>query len=605
MTPKLTLNLGVRWDYFGPINETNGGQANFVPFPVAGSPIGAPTFIIPASGKDNRTLSHTSDCLTVLASCTGFLDLLAQDGITLLSTNRWGQGLLQTQKTNIAPRIGFAYQVTPKLVVRGGVGLFYNSFENQGYGPNIGENYPFVFNITPSTQAPPGFKGPSGGVAPTSYNTSYAHCPSAAGDPTSGNGTANFESGFSCVSLNTQTFNAQSLGLQGLQFNYATPRTYSANLSVQYSLTRSISAQAAYVYTQGADLQGGVGYQNVTQILPNNVSGTKSGSCNTKNSDGTLRHDYGVFPGDSCVPFPDFGGGSYQATYGDSTYHSLQTKIEDQLSNGLTFLVTYTWSKAMSDAGDLLNGGTTGGLRAYNVPGLGPRFDWAPADFDLRNVVHISGGYQLPFGKDMRWMNSGGPANAILGGWAVNWIAPLQGGQPLNFGCPTGTTQGTGCNDVLVSGQSPHLGIKTKVIDGGPRPFWINNAAAFSQPCKLSDVTGVIAPDPSSIAGCIPLDSAAALGSKPGQTVGPGFHRLDFSVFKKFPITERFSTEFRAEFFNILNHPNFNAPNFGGNGVVAIGGSGDITNSHFGEVGSTRDNPYDPRQIQFALKLYY
>ncbi len=323
--------------------------------------------------------------------------------------------MLQTQKTNIAPRIGFAYQVTPKLVVRGGVGLFYNSFENQGYGPNIGENYPFVFNITPSTQAPPGFKGPSGGVVPTSYNTSYAHCPSAAGDPTSGNGTANFESGFSCVSLNTQTFNAQSLGLQGLQFNYATPRTYSANLSVQYSLTRSISAQAAYVYTQGADLQGGVGYQNVTQILPNNVSGTKSGSCNTKNSDGTLRHDYGVFPGDSCVPFPDFGGGSYQATYGDSTYHSLQTKIEDQLSNGLTFLVTYTWSKAMSDAGDLLNGGTTGGLRAYNVPGLGPRFDWAPADFDLRNVVHISGGYQLPFGKDMRWMNIGRPRERDTG----------------------------------------------------------------------------------------------------------------------------------------------------------------------------------------------
>jgi hypothetical protein len=387
------------------------------------------------------------------------------------------------------------------------------------------------------------------------------------------------------------------LGLQGLQFNYGTPRTYSANLSVQYSLTRSISAQAAYVYTQGANLQGGVGYQNVTQILPNNVSGTKS--CHS----GT--HDYATFPGDSCVPFPDFGGGSYQATYGESTYHGLQTKVEDQFSNGLTFLLAYTWSKAMSDAGDLLNGGTTGGLRAYNVPGLGPRFDWAPANFDIRNVLHFSGGYQLPFGKGMKYMNQGGIANAVLGGWATNWIVTAQGGQPLNFGCPSGTTQGTGCNDVLVSGQSPKLGIKSKVIGGAPRPFWINNPAAFNQPCKLSDVSGVIAPDPTSIAGCIPLNGAAALGSKPGQTVGPGFHRFDFSVFKKFPITERISTEFRAEFFNILNHPNFNAPNFGGNGVVAIGGSGDYTNSHFGEVGSTRDNPYDPRQIQFALKLYY
>jgi hypothetical protein len=63
--------------------------------------------------------------------------------------------------------------------------------------------------------------------------------------------------------------------------------------------------------------------------------------------------------------------------------------------------------------------------------------------------------------------------------------------------------------------------------------------------------------------------------------------------------------QFRAEFFNILNHANFNAPGFGGNGVVSIGGSTNYTSSHFGEIGSTRDAPYDPRQIQFALKLYY
>ena len=75
------------------------------------------------------------------------------------------------QKNNFAPRVGFAYQVTPKLVVRGGVGLFYNSFENQGYGPNIGENYPFVFNfdygIKVAPDAPPGYSA----VAPLSYGT--------------------------------------------------------------------------------------------------------------------------------------------------------------------------------------------------------------------------------------------------------------------------------------------------------------------------------------------------------------------------------------------------------------------------------------------------
>ena len=70
-------------------------------------------------------------------------------------------------------------------------------------------------------------------------------------------------------------------------------------------------------------------------------------------------------------------------------------------------------------------------------------------------------------------------------------------------------------------------------------------------------------------------------------------------------VKERYKVEFRAEFFNILNHPNFNAPNFGGNGVVAISNSGNYLNSNFGEIGSTRDSPYDPRQIQFAMKLYF
>jgi hypothetical protein len=80
---------------------------------------------------------------------------------------------------------------------------------------------------------------------------------------------------------------------------------------------------------------------------------------------------------------------------------------------------------------------------------------------------------------------------------------------------------------------------------------------------------------------------------------------MDFSTFKQIPINERFNLQFRAEFFNILNHPNFNNPNFGGNGVVAVSGSGDFTQKSFGEIGSTRDAPYDPRQIQFALKLLF
>jgi hypothetical protein len=273
----------------------------------------------------------------------------------------------------------------------------------------------------------------------------------------------------------------------------------------------------------------------------------------------------------------------------------LQTKLEQQFSNGLSYLLAYTWSKTLSDAGDLLNGGSTSGYRAPWVPGLGPSFDRQLADFDLRQVFHLSGEYQLPFGKGMRYVNQGGPANTLLGGWAINWILTLQGGQPIGLTCPTSTTSGTNCDDLRVPGQSQKLGMHT---DSNGKQSWFGNPAAFQQPCQL----GVTPAAPS---GCIATTGTDILGGNPSTTTGPGFHRLDFSTFKAFQLSERFSMQFRAEFFNIVNHPNFNAPNFGGNGVVAISNSGNFNSSNFGEIGSTRDAPYDPRQIQFALKLYY
>jgi Carboxypeptidase regulatory-like domain/TonB dependent receptor len=561
VSPKLTLNLGLRYDYFGPIQETNGGQANFVP---GGPPNGVPTYLIPASGKDNRTLSAS------------FLTLLAKDGIKLESTNQYGQGLLQTQKYNFAPRVGFAYQVSPKFVARGGFGFFYNSFENQGYGPNIGENYPFVYNFEYNVQtpvgAPPGYQG----AAPVSFNTPYAGCPTAGPG-----GTGTFQSGFSCYSLSPEAVNAQGLGLQGLQFDYQTPRTLSANLTMQYSLTNSLSATASYVMTDGSDLQTGVSTNNVSQILPQAASTT------------------------NAVPFPDFGhGSSYHATVGRSIYNGLQTKLEQQYAHGLTYLVAYTFSKTLSDAGDLLNGGSVNGYRAPSVPGLGPSFDWALANFDIRNVFHASGSYSLPFGKDQKYMHDAGKlANAVVGGWSANWIYTLQGGQPVTLGCPTGTTAGTNCNDIRVPGQSQKLGMFTShAVGTAGKPFWFGNPNAFSQPCKLIAQGAAVVPDPSSIPGCDPRAGAGALGNTSSTTTGPGYDQLDLSAFKAFQISERFSMQFRAELFNVLNHPNFNAPGFGGNGVVAIGGSTNYTQNTFGEVGSTRSNS---RQIQFALKLYY
>lgn len=558
ITPTLTLNLGLRYDWFGPILETNGGQANFIP---GGAPFGGPAYLIPASGKDNRQLSSTANNPALAGA--GFLDLLAKDGIALQQTNKYGQGLVQTQTTNFAPRVGVAYQMNDKLVARAGFGLFYNSFDNQGYGPNIGENYPFVFNFNYQQQSL-GIQS----VSPISANSPWAGC------GTSGpGGTATLSAGLSCIQFTPLAVNAQGLGLQGLQFNYTTPTTISSNLTMQYSLSRSLSAQVSYVYTRANHLQAGVGTNQVSQILPVNLPTGQT----TRN----------------FLPFPDFAqGSSYNATIGTSNYNSLQTKLEQQYANGLQFIATYTWSKTLGDAQDLLNGGSLSGYRAPAVPGYGPQFDYGPLPYDIRNVFHFSGGYELPFGKGKKFLgNAHGIENAVVGGWSAQVISGLQGGQPITLTCPASTTTGTGCDDIKVPGQSQKLGLHT---DTNGKLNWFGNAAAFSQPCPLGGST---------TGNCTPTTSY--LGGSQGTTVGPGLAKFDFSAFKNFPISERISMQFRAELFNILNHPSFNAPNFGGNGVVAISNSGNFTSTNFGEIGSTRFAPYDPRQIQFALKLYY
>jgi len=560
LTPKLTINLGLRYDFFGLVGEHHENQANFVP--ASGSPTHTPLYII-LPGPNSGNLS--SGCPTC------FTDLLAKDGITLAITNKYGQGLGHSQKTNFAPRVGFAYQVNPKLVVRGGWGMFYNGFENRGYSPNIGENYPFQFQ----------FNFPE-----TSQNTPITFPGCATAGP--GN-VGTFETGFSCTPLNPLLVNANGLGLLGIQFNYITPYSMSGNLTVQYQLTSSMSVQAAYVDTEARHLEVFPGANDVTQILP------------TQNPDGTNLNPQ------QFVPFPDFGRGTSLAqTEGNSRYHGLQLKLEKQFANGLNFLGTYTYSKVLSDAHDLLNGGSVSngasgninGYRAPGVPGFGIQADYGLAPFDIRNVFHFSGGYELPFGKGKRFMgDASGFTEKLIGGWSVIWSSTFQGGQPITLSCPTSTTSGTACG-ALFTGQSLRLGLHT---DANGVLSYFGNPGAFTQPCALGPNS---VPIPNSPSGCVPLTGFAALGGIT-QVEGPGFHRADISLFKNIPINERFRVQFRAEFFNIANHPNFNAPNFGGNGVVAISGSGNYNNSTFGEIGSTRDAPYDPRQIQFALKLYY
>jgi hypothetical protein len=233
------------------------------------------------------------------------------------------------------------------------------------------------------------------------------------------------------------------------------------------------------------------------------------------------------------------------------------------------------------------------------------------ANFDVRNVVHLSGAYELPFGKGKRYMgNASGFANAVAGGWSLQWIATLQGGQPQQFACPTGTSTGTNCTAFVLPGINPHV---SRHVDPKNGAVVLLNPAAFAQPCQLeasgADPTAGYVPT-NTPTGCVPLTTAfgALGGAQPSQFAGPGYHKLDFSFFKQFQVTERVRMEFRSEFFNILNHPNFNAPGFGGNGVNSVSGSTNFTpgqDGTFGETASSRDGAYSSREIQFALKVYF
>src|SRR5439155_18071691 len=282
VTSKLTLNLGVRWDYFQQVYEHYGAQANFIP----GTPGAGAQYLIPVERK--------SDPLS-----TSFVDTLGSNGVALVYSSNPGLG--ESQKNNFAPRFGFAYQATPKLVVRGGYGLFYGGFENRGYSPNLGENYPFQFSFE--------FNNSNNG-APAPYGpVAYPGCSPA----------ADVTLGFKCVPLNPVSVNASGLQLRGIQFDYITPYTQDVNFFIQYQLTPSTSVQVGYVGNFTRHLEVFPGSNSVSQILPQDA----------KTSD--------------FVPFPDFAqGASYAATEGSSYYHGGQVTVERRFTSGLNMLLNYS-----------------------------------------------------------------------------------------------------------------------------------------------------------------------------------------------------------------------------------------------------------------------
>ena len=509
VSKRLTLNLGVRWDYFSPTGEKYSAQANFVP----GNPFSGAEYIIPSSRQNAPALPAS------------FTNLLTQDGIKLVYSGAYGSGLSKVQKGNFAPRLGFAYQITPKLVARGGFGLYYGSFENRGGYPSLGYNFPFQYSFSyPSPNA----------ESPVTYP----------------NGTiATLENGLSSVPLDPASVNAAGLNLRGIQLNYKTPYVESYNFVLQYQLTKSDFVEAGYVGSLSQHLEAFVGTNLQNILLPLGSNPQK------------------------YVAFPDFArGSSYADTIGTADYNALQTKYQRQVSNGLTMLFSYSFSKTLSDAGDLLSNGSVGGFRAYGLPNWGIQRDRGLAAFDIRHAISLSGTYNLPFGRNQRYMgNSSRPLQFLLGNWATNFIVTLDTGQPQTVGCATSTGAGTGCYALLTS-VSPY--------SGPHNVHQYYNPAAFATPPVVTSIGQT---------------NYAPLGGGNTQLEGPPIRRIDFSAFKAFPVSERMRFEFRAEIFNLTNTPSFSQP----------GNLNYLNSTTFAQITSTRDAPNDPREIQFALKFYF
>ena len=270
-------------------------------------------------------------------------------------------------------------------------------------------------------------------------------------------------------------------------------------------------------------------------------------------------------PGLPFVPRPDprFDDINLLESRSNSNYNALQARFQQRLFHGLTSLVSYTWSKSIDDASNFFS---SAGDPNFPQNSLNVAAERGRSNFDVRQRLSASYSYALPFGKGRHYLADNGLISTILTGWETHGIITLQTGRPFTVALLSEIdNSGTG-RSILGFGANdrPNL-VGDPELSNGSTLQWFNTAAfAFPAPGTFGN------------AGRNILD-------------GPGFQNVNASLVKNTALTERVNLQFRAEAFNLFNHPNFNLPdNFFGSPT-------------FGRITSARD----PRHIQFGLKLLF
>jgi hypothetical protein len=553
----LTLTLGLRWDWNGPLTEKDGLLANFYPSDY--------------SYAQCTVHGVPSDPVNGGAPCDPGTDIITGTGIVVAGNNKEfptkgvSDSTLTGRQWGFAPRIGVAWtpSFTKNLVVRAGYGLYYDRGEYMSeLSPSAGGNYngPFGVTVAPPFVVPlfsqPGatFEAPFAayGSTPPKPPSSLAGVASLLPNITDlVNQTTPF-----CSSI-SKTFFCSPMDFAAYAPGNKLPYSENWMLDLQWQPKNDWVFTLSYVGNHG---------QHLTIPVPFNQPGTATPGNPIHGQ--TLTYGYNVVPEENLstlvqgfsagnvsvrVPYIGFDPNSqYNEAAGISNYDALQFNVTKHTSHGLTVSGSYTWSHAMDEeSGEQLfyNGDNPKDLRT----------SYGNSDFDRRHVFVVSYQYELP-----KFTNLHGWKDQVANGWGTSGVVSAESGQPfsvIDFSGGVASIYFGGGNDFVTNPLVPigAVGSTTThaVLQGttgvNPSEPYLN-PAAFGIP--------LLTPDPAN--NGIPLGDNLETGFGPASRNifrGPFQSRVDVSVFKNFKITERFRLKFDIQAFNVFNHPSFDTPN--------------------------------------------
>jgi hypothetical protein len=581
LTSKLTVNLGLRYELQGTWSDAYGRLSYWDP------------------SATNATAS----------GCGGSVGSACPGDAFLVGTGRnHSNNNIPMDKKAFSPRLGFAYNLDPKTVVRGGYGIFYipnyvsfglnpdNDFVNLASTPLHATNDSFItpaammdgdncsYGATNSVFPVRGANG-FGCTQSGPFGNSGILPPPGRNFAPLASTLAPFNANISSFALFTASPNlAPYYGATGHgnpQWGYVEQW----NFDIQRQLPAGFFADVAYAGSHGVHLEQ---YQTEVNQLPDNLwsqgaalSATVANPMAGTNPNSSL-NGATIPVGQLERPYPEYNAVQL-AGFGccSSTYNSLQATVTRRFQGGGTMLVAYTNAKLMSNTDTL-----TSWLES-NTGGVGAVQDWdnlkgenSLSSQDVSQRLVISYVLDLPFGRGKAFANNmNGIANGAVSGWGVDGITTFQRGFPLKV-TYAGSTPLEAAN-LGVSNIRPNFvpGCDKKAGGGHVNADTANPVTWFNTSCFAA-----------------PPDYGPGTESRVDATLrGPGINNFDFAIFKRTKITEGLGVEFRTEFFNIFNHPYFNMP------ATAFGAAG------FGVINSTVSNGVasPERLVQFALKFVF